>query len=617
MAYPIYPVEGTPYTNLHDLNLDWILQRVKEAYEAYKSLDETVDKSVRAYMESPEFIAALQDIVSEEFITETVIQQIKRQLTVVNVADYGATGDGSDQTEAIAAAFEAFNADPAKTEIYFPRGSYRYTTGFSVANRDIWLHGDHARIIPTRAVVGSDTINTFFTSSIGGHIKISGTVFRDYINAAGSETAVRRKPEPLFSIKSPAELVFTDNHLADVVQRYSTLSTTAGPLWLEVTSNAGPIRFCDNEVTGAVGDMEIVTISPNTYTAGICTCTGNWIHDCNMFGSILNIKGGVIVFNDNIFDNAAYPVTVNNGGPGSLVNLLGYNVSAIGNVVTADNEHISGNFIDTTEAGRNRASNTLIANNIIKAPIRAAICDGSHNLDMTGNEIYNTYGIALRTYIRAASVEQTAESRQGKYGTLRVANNNLQYNPRSGATGLGSGALYLGNLYRPDPDNQPQVWEFNCYEVIEISNNIFRLAGLPNGASGLYTDCAPPVQYMSIPDELIVSGNMFFASGTPAVNTNRVSYINQARASGTPQANNARTSPAHFRIYNNIFHQTLTGTPATVYISAVYIVSNITTYEITSEGSNNTLVDACSLTPFLCPTSTELFNNGQFHYQTS
>lgn len=40
------PFENFPYTNFHDLNLNWLLARVKEMYEYVKNIGDVIDTKV-------------------------------------------------------------------------------------------------------------------------------------------------------------------------------------------------------------------------------------------------------------------------------------------------------------------------------------------------------------------------------------------------------------------------------------------------------------------------------------------------------------------------------------------------------------------------------------------
>lgn len=40
------PFENFPYTNFHDLNLNWVIARVKEMYEYVQNIGDTIDTKV-------------------------------------------------------------------------------------------------------------------------------------------------------------------------------------------------------------------------------------------------------------------------------------------------------------------------------------------------------------------------------------------------------------------------------------------------------------------------------------------------------------------------------------------------------------------------------------------
>lgn len=122
--------ENFPYSNFHEVNLDWVISEVKRISKLVDTVTLDVDAFIAAVLAevSPEKI---QEIVEQWFEDHPeYMQYINRYVTP---QDYGALGDGvNDDTQAIRDAL-ASGAD-----IYFPVGEYKITSSIGINDRTDW-----------------------------------------------------------------------------------------------------------------------------------------------------------------------------------------------------------------------------------------------------------------------------------------------------------------------------------------------------------------------------------------------------------------------------------------------------------------------------------------------
>ena len=124
-------MELWPFTNFHDLNLDWIIRVIKEWN---KKLDEFFngngfhDMVDRVLGEHPEWTTTVQNgSITEPKIESTFLAQIKNDYVTPQM--YGAKGDGvTDDTNAFNLAFN--DGKP----VYVPAGTYIATDTIRVEN---------------------------------------------------------------------------------------------------------------------------------------------------------------------------------------------------------------------------------------------------------------------------------------------------------------------------------------------------------------------------------------------------------------------------------------------------------------------------------------------------
>ena len=181
----MFPTHDYPYTNAHEMNLDWILAKVKELmgevdtfkvvnsitwgglhnpskeYAAWTIVDTPEHNGyisikpvpVGVTIDNPDYWVLVADysalyadiqnrIVNAENNIDA-LQTKSNNLGFANVKDYGATGNGSDDdTEAINAALNA------STNVYFPAGTYKISnTLYGKTNMHIFGNSPENTII--------------------------------------------------------------------------------------------------------------------------------------------------------------------------------------------------------------------------------------------------------------------------------------------------------------------------------------------------------------------------------------------------------------------------------------------------------------------------------------
>lgn len=143
-------VDKYPYSNFHEINLDWLIETVKKVKEETDGLDLDVEEFkakvieeiqnmdiaaiVDQWMEDhPEVTTTVQDgsLTIEKFAAQLVKETLNRYVTP---QDYGAVADGeTDDSIAIQAALDS------GYWVFFPRGTYAVGTDLSLDNKNDWV----------------------------------------------------------------------------------------------------------------------------------------------------------------------------------------------------------------------------------------------------------------------------------------------------------------------------------------------------------------------------------------------------------------------------------------------------------------------------------------------
>ena len=122
--------ENFPYSNFHDLNLDWIVKIVKDFFDEYSKKYEDVYEEIKEKMTSDEEIQnAIEEYIEQHPIVNIPDYSIEIKKFVIGILGYvlpemfGATGDGdTDDTEAFTEMFTFCEENTCN--VYIPKGSY-------------------------------------------------------------------------------------------------------------------------------------------------------------------------------------------------------------------------------------------------------------------------------------------------------------------------------------------------------------------------------------------------------------------------------------------------------------------------------------------------------------
>ena len=128
-----------PFTNFHEMNLDWLLQKMSEIEKAAnpQSIYETITKEVNKYTESPEFKAELDAGIDKycSDINQQITDVEKRldNIRVYNIIDFGADPTGNlDSSAAIQQAVNQALTKESYGIVYAPSGQYRIDSTITI-----------------------------------------------------------------------------------------------------------------------------------------------------------------------------------------------------------------------------------------------------------------------------------------------------------------------------------------------------------------------------------------------------------------------------------------------------------------------------------------------------
>lgn len=91
-----------PYTNTHELNLDWILQQMKEFHDQYSNIQQAMDDAITAIAEKEEW--SVEQLLAQKASIEANLQLVESQLA------QALTQTGSTELTALQEAVSAFDA---------------------------------------------------------------------------------------------------------------------------------------------------------------------------------------------------------------------------------------------------------------------------------------------------------------------------------------------------------------------------------------------------------------------------------------------------------------------------------------------------------------------------
>lgn len=370
-----------PWTDFQDLNLDWILRRIKEIKtEDLPALDDKIDNVYNYIRENlPEIIQQLAGVI-------------------IDVTTVGATGDGvTDDSAAINTALTMGSI------LYFPEGTYCFKN--VTADKPVYMFGDGASstLQPIRY---SDLSNQYETM-----ITFNDSVYLDNMQLKPA-APVSSETGPTYYIKSAIKAERADHvHISRltidrVYQAYHT--GWANPVYVPfeeregmafTAHSCGEVCLEDCHVIDYTGE-ELIWICQDreNFTRGTVKIN-NCLFEKSSYGtgSAAGILGGNILFTDNIFNNfnALYNDTPTNAG--SIINLLGYNT------ICNDNAFYNcrgGNYVDFSEGFFTKSEHVKCSGNIFKGEMHSAIRCFSVSLDFSDNyieapQIVGIYGTTI------------------------------------------------------------------------------------------------------------------------------------------------------------------------------------------------------------------------------
>ena len=131
--------ENFPYVNCHDLNLDWILEQMKEFKNDYGNIDKYIQDAIDKYLsEHPEYNIEDESITSIKFN--------KNSVPFYNVTDYGILPNTGDIYRELHTLIKE-KVSQTGGVIYFPKGVYTISyTVFIPANTIVCGEGTETEI---------------------------------------------------------------------------------------------------------------------------------------------------------------------------------------------------------------------------------------------------------------------------------------------------------------------------------------------------------------------------------------------------------------------------------------------------------------------------------------
>ena len=154
----MFPFNWFPGTNMHDLDLDWIIKTVKEMYnklDAFtKSVTDTIVETVNQWLDDhPEATTTIEDgSITKEKLNDSLLNEVENFYYTPEY--FGAVGDGT--TDDTAAFRQLLESDV--TPVLIPNKSYLISEPVISRKKtvvDIGIYTDTAPIIPNIALINN------------------------------------------------------------------------------------------------------------------------------------------------------------------------------------------------------------------------------------------------------------------------------------------------------------------------------------------------------------------------------------------------------------------------------------------------------------------------------
>ena len=160
-------MELFPYTNFHELNLDWIISKVKELIREWNDTEnkfQNLYEYVMNYFKNLDVQEEINNKIDEMIKDGTLANIIMNNISnyhIYNVLNYGVVGDGvTDDTKNIQ---KILNEIPQGYTVYFPSGTYKVTDTLTV-NKPINIVGDSDGTSPSNNIDCYSTIRLYANS---------------------------------------------------------------------------------------------------------------------------------------------------------------------------------------------------------------------------------------------------------------------------------------------------------------------------------------------------------------------------------------------------------------------------------------------------------------------
>lgn len=166
-----------PYTNFHDLNLDWLLGRIRELWKGVEAIDEKVDNFIadteptirdevdKWLDEHPEATTTVQDhsLTEIKFTDELANKTIKDYVTPQM---FGAVGDGiTDDTQAFK------DAIASGKKVLIPAGDYLLTE--TIISDDSIIFSDAGSYTQNKVVISKEILSSGISTAYQDGIYLS------------------------------------------------------------------------------------------------------------------------------------------------------------------------------------------------------------------------------------------------------------------------------------------------------------------------------------------------------------------------------------------------------------------------------------------------------------
>ena len=162
--------EQFPYTNFHEMNLDWVVRITKQLIQEYTQLNQNVTDLTQAYKEIKAYVEeVLSDDGLRQYIETTLdrmlengeLENILEGLVVAytNVRQLGIFPDSGDVTEQLISAFNNYDM------LYFPSGTYTISntltlrSGMKILGAGAIINNTAASRSGIHTIVGIDVNN--------------------------------------------------------------------------------------------------------------------------------------------------------------------------------------------------------------------------------------------------------------------------------------------------------------------------------------------------------------------------------------------------------------------------------------------------------------------------